>query len=159
MPVRFFFLLVCYFGLSGCDFTDNKLNIQNKTNDSLAFIILNESNYFPTSDTDTITNATLLSNPKLLNVFVKYDPRSETRGGVYFIAANSTKNLSTFNTTWDGVVKSNPGNVLEIIFIPSKYMTSGKFKWKDLYQQQLFDKRIIKYDELKKSNWIVSYSK
>jgi hypothetical protein len=143
---------------SGCDFSDAKLIVENKTGDSLAFIILNESNYYPTSDADTITNGSKLQDLELLNSIAKYDPRTESKGGVHFISGKSSKNLATFNTTWNGLVESSPNMTLEILFIPAKYMTSGRYKWKELYQQHLFTRKSIRLEELKKSSWKVKYS-
>lgn len=144
--------------LSGCDFSDGKLIVENRTSDSLAFIILNESNYYPTSDTDTISNATRIQDSALLNSIAKYNPGIESKGGIHFVSAKSSKNLWTFNTTWEYLVESSPNKTLEILFIPAEYMISGKYKWKELYQKRLFDRKSIKKEELEKSDWKVTYS-
>lgn len=149
-------LSICFF--SGCDFSDAKLVVENKTGDSLAFIILNELNYYPTSDDDTITNGSKLQDSGLLNSIAKYDARMESKGGVHFISGNSSKNIATFNTTWNGLVESSPTRTLEILFTPAKYMTSGRYKWKELYQHHLFTRRSIRQEELKQSDWKVVYS-
>ena len=80
--------------LSSCDFIDSKLKVWNNTKDSIAFIIPTEPNYFPTTDSDNALSKS--ENDSLLETRAKYDPSYELRGGVHFLAGNSTKNLGTF---------------------------------------------------------------
>jgi hypothetical protein len=152
-------IVISVTGLTSCDFSDGKLIVDNQTTDSIAFIILNESNYYPTYSEDTSTNEAKLKDTALINSFVKCDPGSESKGGIHFLSPKSAKHLSTFNTKWKYLVESNPNKQLQILFVPANFMTTGKFKWKDLYQKNIFDKRTFTIDELNNNDWKVVYSK
>ncbi len=97
------FLILIIINLCSCDFSDNKLKIWNNSKDFIAFIIPAEPDYFPTTDSDNTLSES--KNDSLLRTRAKYDPKEESFGGVHFLASDSKKNLMTFNTTWEGVIR------------------------------------------------------
>jgi hypothetical protein len=154
----YFFLISITINISSCDFSDNKLKVWNNNKDSIAFIILSEPNYFPTTASDNGLSKS--ENDSLLTTYAKYDPKKESFGGVHFLAGDSKKNLMTFNITWEGVIEETQKKKLEIYFFPASVMTSGKYIWKDIWDNKLYtDKKEFSEDDLKKLNWNIYYKK
>lgn len=159
MKTRNYFLLI-FITLSfiSCDFSDNKLVVINNSKDSIAFIIPAEPNYFPTSDNEgSVKNKHV--NDSLLNTIAKYDPKEESFGGVHFLVGDSTKHLFTFNEKWEEVIDATPEKKLKIMFVPAKIMTSGQYKWKDIYDQDIFKEMTFTKSELEETNWTIKYEK
>jgi len=139
-----------------CDFSDNKLQVWNNSKDSIAFIILTEPNYFPTSNTDN--GLSKIENDSLLKTLAKYDPTNESFGGVHFLAGNSNKHLMTFNTTWEGVIERTRKKKLEIYFFPAYILTSGDYTWKEIWDKNMYtQKNEFSEEELKKLDWNICY--
>ena len=145
-----------FISLSGCDFSDNKLNAGNNTKDSIAFIIPTQD-YFPTLDSDNTLSKS--KNDSLLKSRASYDPKDDDPfGGVHFLSANSDKNLMVFNTTWEGVIERYPKRKLVIYFFPASVMTSGNYTWKEIWTQKLYTKKIeLNEGELKRLKWKIHY--
>lgn len=143
--------------LIGCDFSDNKLIIENKSDNSIAFIIPAEPNYFPTSN-DSKKKFNKKRNDSLLNIYAKFDPNEESFGGVHFLAKKSKKNILTFNIKWEQIVESTPTKSLKILFFSKKIMPSGNYKWNEIYDRNLFKEKIFTLKELENLNWIIKYN-
>ncbi len=153
------FTLITLFIL-GCDFSDSKLIVINNSKDSIAFIIPAEPNYFPTSSNDSNNpRENKHINDSLLNTVAKYNPKMESYGGVHFLIGDSAKHILTFNEHWETIINSAPDKKLKILFIPAKYMTSGQYYWKDLYEKEMFtEKKEFTIEELEKLDWKVKYA-
>ena len=143
--------------MTGCDFGDNKLVVANMTHDSIAFIIPAESNYFPTGYDSKDPRINKHVNDSLMNTIAKYDPENESFGGVHFLAGDSTNHLWAFNTKWEQIINSIPDKKLTVKFVPAYVMTSGKYKWKDIYEQKMFKEEIFTTEELENQNWTIKY--
>ena len=152
-----FCLTLFLINLSSCDFIDSKLKVWNNTKDSIAFIILTEPNYFPTTDSGNTLSKS--ENDSLLETRAKYDPTNDDGfGGVHFLAGDSSKNLMTFNTTWEGVIGRSPNKKLEIYFFPAFVMTSGNYTWKEIWKKKMYTaKKEFSEGEMKKLKWNIYY--
>ena len=129
------------------------MKVWNNTKDSIAFIIPTEPDYFLPADSNK------KENDSLLETKAKYDPSYELRGGVHFLAGNSTKNLGTFNTTWEGIIDRSHNKKLVIYFFPAFVMTSGNYTWKEIWNKKMYtDKKEFSEDELKKLDWNIYYN-
>jgi hypothetical protein len=149
-----------YLSLTSCDFSDAKLIIRNQSSDSIAFIIPAEPNYFPTSDTIGGPQLNKHINDSLLATYAKYNPEDESFGGVHFLAKDTMKHLLAFNTKWEHIVDQAPNKTLEIFFFPTYVMTSGKYKWKEIWDNKMYtDKKSFTKDELDNADWNVNYGK
>jgi len=154
----YYCLILITLTIYSCDFSDNKLQVWNNSKDSIAFIIPTEPNYFPTSNTDNGLSKS--ENDSLLKTVAKYDPASESFGGVHFLAGNSNKHLMTFNTTWEGVIERTHKKKLEIYFFPAYILTSGNYKWNEIWDKNMYtQKNEFSEDELKKLDWNIYYRK
>lgn len=145
--------------LTSCDFTDDKLKIVNETKDSIAFIIPTEPNYFATFEDSQESSFNKQLNDSLLNVVAKYDPKDESFGGVHFLEGDSAKHLHSFNSRWEQIINQTSDKKLKILFFPANVMTSGQYKWKDIYENKLFKEKTFTSDELDKINWTIKYGK
>ena len=143
--------------LTSCDFADDKLVVANQIKDSIAFIIPTEPNYFPTFDDSKRPEINEHLNDSLLNTFAKYDPAEESFGGVHFLAGNSSKHLRTFNIRWEQIIEETPDKKLRVFFVPTQIMTSGKYKWKEIYEQKMFKETEFTIEELDNLNWTINY--
>lgn len=151
-------LFLFTFTLISCDFADNKLIVVNSSSDTIAFIIPGEPNYFPTKfGTDEIEDEKL--NDSLLNTYAKYDPAKGSFGGVHFLAGDTLKNVWTFNVYWEQVVESTPTNTLKILFFADSIMTSGRYKWNEIYDRKLYLEQEYTLEELDQMNWKISFNK
>lgn len=146
---------ICF--MTGCDFTDDKLIVANLTHDSIAFIIPAEPNYFPSSYDSKDSTMNKQYNDGLLTTIAKYDPQHESFGGVHFLVGDSTKHIPSFNVKWEEIIDEAPDKKLTVKFVPAYVMTSGKYKWKDIYEQELFKEQTLTREELEKHNWTIEY--
>lgn len=151
--ITFLFLIL---QITGCDFIDNKLAVHNNTDSTIAFLIPQEPNYFPTGgEPDNITCRQ--RNDSLLDTKVKM-PIAELEGGVHFVSAHAVQHVRTFNTTWEGVIKKSPSQKLEFFFFPAGLFTLGKYTWREIRSMYLQKKAFTKAD-LKKVDWVVDFDK
>lgn len=136
---------------------DNKLVVHNNTDSTIAFLIPQEPNYFPTTDQpDTILEKKI--NDSLLDTRAKVIMTNST-GGVHFIKANSSENIGTFNTTWEGVIEQSPKKKIEFLFFPVRILTSGKYTWRQIWCDTMYiQKQVFSETELKKHNWVVEFN-
>ena len=151
--------IILSMALTCCDFADDKLIIINDSSDSLAFIIPSEPNYFPTIFSDD-SNVDKKVNDSLLNTYALYnpDPNMESFGGVHFLNGHNKRNVMTFNIYWEQIIDLTKDKRLEIIFFPAYIMTSGKYKWIDIWNKKLYlEKHNYTKEELQKSNWTIHY--
>lgn len=136
-----------------CDYVDNKLTIQNNTKDSIAFIIENVRNNYPTNSTDTLKNI-----DKLKNVDKIIQLNSQKKSFVYFVGHDEHKSITIFNTKWEYLIEDHPNKRLVVYFYPVSVFTTGKYKWKDILLNSVYIKRVdYTIDELEKNKWIIEY--
>jgi hypothetical protein len=145
--------------LIACDFSDDKLVVKNNSKDSIAFIIPAEPNYFPTSHDNNDPRKNNKINVSLLNTFAKYRAENDGFGGVHFLAGYSSKHIHTFNIKWEHIIDETPDRKLKIMFVPADIMTSGHYKWKDIYEQNMFKEMTFTKSDLDKTNWTVEWKK
>ena len=151
-------LLLFTITLISCDFTDDKLIIVNNSNDKVAFIIPAEPDYFPTTlDTNEISDKNL--NDSLLNTYAKYELDKDSFGGIHFLESDSSKRIWTFNIYWEQIVESTPTNSLKVLFFADSIMTSGKYKWNEIYDQKLYVEHEYTLEELDEMNWRINYKR
>ena len=123
----------------------------------MLFIIPTEPNYFPTNADTSLSEEDKHNNDSLFKCKVTYNISQEGHGGIHFVPANSSKSVSTFNTTWEGVIEVSKEKKLKILFFSFNEVPSGKYTWKELYESKIKYTRDLSIDELKKLDWKIMY--